>query len=321
MTTNVPHPLITIGLTCFNAADTIERAIRSAARQTWPNTEIVIVDDCSTDSSVAVVRALRAAIPAIRVIEHATNLGPGGARQTILDNAAGEFLAFFDDDDESIPSRLASQYARVVEYERAHGITLVACYASGTRRYSNGYEMPLHAIGQDDIVPRGAAVADYILHYAKRPGWCYGGTPTCSLMARTSVMRDVGGFDACFRRIEDLDFAVRLALAGGHFVGCSEALFIQYSTGGMDKTPEVNLAAEQLLVEKHKRYLLDSGYYAYARLWPLLRFYHFQRQPLAVMFVVLRLLSQYPLKTIRHLLTTGPKRLMHENRMRRCSCD
>ena len=48
------HPLTTVGITCFNAEGTIERAIGSALAQTWPNLEILIVDDCSTDSSAEI---------------------------------------------------------------------------------------------------------------------------------------------------------------------------------------------------------------------------------------------------------------------------
>ena len=44
-------PLISIGITCFNAESTIERAIKSALAQDWPKVEIIVVDDCSTDRS------------------------------------------------------------------------------------------------------------------------------------------------------------------------------------------------------------------------------------------------------------------------------
>ena len=44
-------PLITIGVTCFDAASTIRRVVLSAVLQDWPNTEIIVVDDCSTDNS------------------------------------------------------------------------------------------------------------------------------------------------------------------------------------------------------------------------------------------------------------------------------
>src|SRR6185436_3880806 len=48
-------PKITIGMTCYNAADTVAAAIDSALAQYWPDTELLIVDDCSADSSVSVI--------------------------------------------------------------------------------------------------------------------------------------------------------------------------------------------------------------------------------------------------------------------------
>src|SRR5690606_35845723 len=129
------QPLITVGLCCYNAADTIERAIGSALAQTWPNLEVLVVDDASTDDSAARVAALTERHANLRLVRHASNQGPGQARQTLLDNAAGEFVALFDDDDESVPERVAAQHARIVAYERETDAGLVACYASGERLY------------------------------------------------------------------------------------------------------------------------------------------------------------------------------------------
>jgi len=89
-------------------------------------------------------------------------------------------------------------------------------------------------------------------------------------------MIKAGGFDSNFRRVEDIDFAVRLALAGGHFIGSAEPIFIQYATESLDKAPEKNLEAELQLVEKHKDYLQSKNRYIYAKKWPLLRYHHFK---------------------------------------------
>ncbi len=310
------QPLITVGICCYNAADTIERAIGSALAQTWPNLEVLVVDDASKDDSVDRVAALAERYSNLRLVRHATNQGPGQARQTLLDNAAGEFLAFFDDDDESLPERLAVQYARIVSYERETGAELVACYASGERIYDNGYCKPLIAIGSRPQVPHGPAVADYVLFYDKRPGFFYGsGTPSCALMARRSTLLAVGGFDGSLRRVEDLDLAIRLARAGAHFVGCPERLYRQHATQAPDKSPEMNLQAAQQIVDKHADYLRSVSRYGYARNWPRLRYYHFRGEYGQFAMTLLGLLCRAPVKTLSHLLQTGPRRLRHERRM------
>ena len=87
---NESPPLITIGITCFNAESSIRRAVESALAQSWAHKEIIVVDDCSTDSSLETLKDLKG----IKVIHHEQNIGPGGARQTLLNEAQGEFIDY-----------------------------------------------------------------------------------------------------------------------------------------------------------------------------------------------------------------------------------
>ena len=253
---------ITVGIACFNAQDTILRAVKSAVAQSWDNKEILIVDDQSTDSSVDVISGFIGQMRDvnIRLIRHKDNTGPAGVRQTVLDQACGEFIAFFDDDDESLPHRLQTQYAHIRNYEQATGEALIACYASGRRIYPNGYKMAMAAIGSRPEIPHGRAVADRLLFFGGNPAFFYGsGTPACSLMARQSTFEAVEGFDPAFRRVEDVDFAVRLALKGGHFTGTPAPLFIQYATQAADKAPEKNRDAEIQLARETSGVFAVSG--------------------------------------------------------------
>jgi glycosyltransferase involved in cell wall biosynthesis len=307
---------VTIGITCFNAADTIHRALESAFLQDWPDLEVVVADDCSSDGSAAVVDRLIRDRTHARLVRHAVNAGPGATRNTILAAATGEFVAFFDDDDLSLPGRVRMQVRRIVEYEQAHGVRQLACFASGRRRYPNGYELPLPAIGSRPQVPSGPLVADYLLFNRREPGVFYGaGTPTCALMARRSTFAALGGFDPTFRRVEDADFAVRLALAGGHFIGCEDELFTQYATVAPDKTPGVNVAAELQLIEKHATYLRSRGRYRYARQWFKLRHLHFSGQRWRFLGALMLFLVQFPIAGTRHLLLSAPSRRAHEKQM------
>jgi len=311
-------PLVTIGLTCFNAHDSIARAISSALAQDWPNIEVLIVDDASTDGSLACAHVAIAGDPRVRIIRHQHNTGPGGARDTILSHANGEFVAFFDDDDESFPSRISTQLATLIAYEQRTGARLVACYASGIRHYPNGYTLSLPAIGSRGVeAPNGPGVADYLLIYRRRTGWCYGsGTPACALIARRATFTTVGGFDANLRRVEDADFAIRLAMLGGHFVGSAEKLFVQYATSAADKVPEKDLEGQLRLVAKNEPYLRSIGRYYYARHWPKLRYWHFKRRYGRFLLELVGLCVRHPVEVTAQLYATGPRRLRHESRMR-----
>ena len=315
-TNTLNQPIITVGLTCFNAECTIERAIQSALTQDWPNLEVVVVDDASTDQSWTLIERLAKADARLKPLRHATNAGAAAARNSILEMASGELLAFFDDDDESLPARVRIQYETLCQYEAISGASLVACYASGLRRYSSGYELILPAIGSELEIPQGEIVADYLLFNDRKSGVFYGsGTPTCSLMARVSTFKAVGGFDAGLRRAEDVDFAIRLALSGGHFIGCSQCLFTQHATVSSDKTPHKNLEAELQLIDKHRAYLKRRKRYRYARDWFYIRFFHFSGQRFKFFQALAVFLLRYPLSGTAHLLRSAPARLRHERGM------
>jgi glycosyltransferase involved in cell wall biosynthesis len=311
-------PLVTIGLTSYRSGSTIASAIASALAQDWPRMEVVIVDDCSPDDSPHTIEAAIKGDSRARLVRRAVNGGPAAARNTILAEARGEFVAFFDDDDTSRPERVRVQLQRLLAHEAASGTAMVACYASGRRRYANGYTLEIEAIGSRGPALVGHAVADYLLFNGRHDGLFYGGgTPTCALMARRSTLRALGGFDAGMRRVEDVDLAVRLACADGHFIGCPECLYEQTATEGSDKTPEMNLQAELQLVDKHADYLRLRRRHAYARDWFRIRFLHFTRQRLRFVLALGYFLLRFPLTGARHLMRSAPGRLQHENSIAR----
>lgn len=92
---------------CYNGAKTIGEAIKSVLGQSYANWEMIIVDDCSADDSVSVVKAF--ADPRIRLLQNETNPGPGGTRNVGIRAASGRFLAFLDADDAWLPEKLAVQ--------------------------------------------------------------------------------------------------------------------------------------------------------------------------------------------------------------------
>lgn len=309
-------PLITVGVTCFNASVTIEQALDSALSQDWPNVEVLVVDDGSTDGSREILARRAAADPRLRVIEHPANCGCAAARNTLVEAAKGEFLAFFDDDDVSGADRLRLQHDHIVACERETGTKWIACYASGQRVYPNGYVMPIRAVGADGSPPIGHVMADYLLFNKRCPDVFYGaGTPTCSLMARTAVFRDLGGFDTAMRRQEDVDFAIRFAFKGGHFIGIPEPVLTQNATGGSEKSARVEFESFLRLLDKNADYLRANDSYGYMRLWSELRYRHFAGQDARAALVLARLMLAHPVRTVRHFALSATRRFRHERRM------
>ena len=66
----INHGLVTIGITCYNAENTIDRAINSAFAQSWPKIEIIIVDDYSVDGSISIIEQMIAGHMNARLIKH-----------------------------------------------------------------------------------------------------------------------------------------------------------------------------------------------------------------------------------------------------------
>jgi glycosyltransferase involved in cell wall biosynthesis len=258
-------PLITVGITCYDAEDTIRRAVDSALAQTWTRREIVIVDDGSADGSVAVVEAIVRAHDEVRLIRHNQNRGVAEARNTVMAHAQGTFIAFFDDDDESVPDRLEQQYRRIVEYEQHHPGAPIFCY-SNRLVVSPGSREPTferHGIGHEPPEPSGSITADYVLGVLRdddKHSW--GMLGSGMLMARNEALRALDGFDGSFRRRAELDLAVRAAFSGAHFISVDVPLVTQYLTPTADKAGDAQLRYRLLLVEKHRDYLKEKRCYA-----------------------------------------------------------
>lgn len=92
-------------VTCYNRANTIERALLSLSRQTSENFKIVFVDDASTDESVTVVQDFSRKHPqiALQIIRHDFNLGQNAAINSALKVVDSDLIAFLDSDDKWEP--------------------------------------------------------------------------------------------------------------------------------------------------------------------------------------------------------------------------
>lgn len=120
---------LSIVVPVYNAAATLERCVRSILAQDFPEYELILCDDGSTDESAALCERLAAGDRRIRVL-HKPNSGASGARNAGLDLACGDYLHFVDADDEIDPG-LYSDLLPVMDRERLDAF-LFACRAPGS---------------------------------------------------------------------------------------------------------------------------------------------------------------------------------------------
>jgi len=100
-------PKVSVVIPTYNRAHLIRRAIESVLNQTYQDFEIIVVDDGSTDNTEKVVRSFED--KRIRYIRHERNKGYPKALNTGITVARGEYIAFLDDDDEWLPTKLEKQ--------------------------------------------------------------------------------------------------------------------------------------------------------------------------------------------------------------------
>jgi glycosyltransferase involved in cell wall biosynthesis len=102
-------PRVSVVIPAYNRAATLDRCLDSVLRQTRPPDEVLVVDDCSTDDTSAVVRGRGDS--RVRLLRQAQNQGAQAARNRGIEAATGDWIAFQDSDDWWYPNKLERQVA------------------------------------------------------------------------------------------------------------------------------------------------------------------------------------------------------------------
>lgn len=184
--TSALPPLVTVIIATYNRSKLVADAVESVQAQTYPNVEIIVVDDGSKDDTLAVLSRFGSRI---RVLSQ-PNGGPGAARNNGIRHASGDLVAFLDDDDTWRPNKLSVQ-VRLFEDPDVHLV-----HAGIMFRYEDS--------ARDCTLMRGAHVD---LHDMLRGIILSLNT----VVVRRSVFDELGVFDESFRVAEDYEFFMRVA--------------------------------------------------------------------------------------------------------------
>ncbi len=199
---------LTICIPAYNAADHLERAVRSIALDEVPGgVEILVCDDGSTDATWDVLQRLAAEIPQIRAIRNDGNRGRPYTRNRVLGEATGRFLTWLDADDEKYPGMLLAQLEHLRRVEAEHGPERL----EGLLVYTNydwlreGWERPkLMTPEQPDDPMRSLLDASF-------------GGYLWLMMGLRETFVAAGPFDERLPRLQDLGFFIRFAELNGRF--------------------------------------------------------------------------------------------------------
>jgi glycosyltransferase involved in cell wall biosynthesis len=190
-------PTVSVVVPAYNAAWCVRKAIDSVLAQDFRDFELIVVNDGSTDDTLAVLRGYG---DAIRVVDQ-RNGGMSNARNAGIRAARGEFLAFLDSDDWWLPGKLGRQVALL----RARP-DLGFCSCTARVEDMDGRLLNLWACPQWE----GSFLVHLFGSGADVPGSC------SAVLARRDLVLQAGAFDETLRGAEDPDLWIRLAAVSGY---------------------------------------------------------------------------------------------------------
>lgn len=225
MNSELPAPVISVVMASYNSEKYIAEALDSLLRQSAGNFEIIVIDD-STDNTAAIVEAYSDA--RIRLIKNRTKVGISRARNQGIAQARGEFIAFHDADDVSLPGRFQKQ----IDYFAKHpGTAMLGEQVETIDGDGMRGKVPLRKLNPDcrDVLAKN----------------CFA---TSSVMVRCLALWEVGGFCPVLDCAEDWELWIRVAKKYC-VANLPDTLFLYRITpGGITEREQPNLPLWNALV-------------------------------------------------------------------------
>jgi glycosyltransferase involved in cell wall biosynthesis len=201
-------PLVSFLMPAYNVERYIADTLRSVLAQTWPHTEIIIVDDGSRDNTLAIARSFES--DRVKVITQ-ENRGQSASENVAIQACQGDLFEFLDSDDQMEPNKLEVQVRRLQE----QGFD---CIASG--RWARFYETP----GDGRFVPEpfwtDLDPVDWLVSAWERHSMMHG----AAWLIPRAIAEKAGPWDDSLSLINDFDYFPRVLLACRKVLFCPEAV-------------------------------------------------------------------------------------------------
>lgn len=253
--------MISVVIPLYNKEKSIASTLQTVLHQTFNDYEIVIVNDGSTDNSVAEVEKVHDI--RIRLINQ-QNAGVSAARNRGIEEAKGDLIAFLDADDEWKPEYLATQYQLYQKYPEC---SVFACNYEFRDPRGNVTQPIIHKVSFDE--------EDGLLYNYFEIACC-SNPPICSIsiMVRKNAILAIGGFPLGIKSGEDLLTWARLAVNG--MIAYSKRPLAIFNVEGYDRGDKPKrIPAENDVVGKELDALLvkypSKGLRHYNALWHKMR--------------------------------------------------
>ncbi len=205
------RPPLSVGIINYNGREIIGQTINSILESDYPNLDLLVVDDCSTDESVSYVKER---FPKVRMFVQDKNAGPNSARNTVLRESKHD-LVFVTDNDITLAPDCLKLLVEAMELYPSTGVTTPMVLDSEIRNrvYSNGAE--LHYVCFAILPDRYRYLSDGFDSSVRKTVCGSGGI----MMVRKDVAESLGGFDEDFNfGYDDGEFTFRVSASGRNVV-------------------------------------------------------------------------------------------------------
>jgi glycosyltransferase involved in cell wall biosynthesis len=201
------RPRVSVIIPAFNAERYIRDTLESVLAQTYPDVEVIVVDDGSTDGTAACVRAYG---DRVRYLHQENSGGCGSPRNAGMRAATGELYAFLDSDDLLAPDRLATEVDFLARNPEV-GMVFSNYRDFQGNRVHDGSHFEECALLSRRLGPPLTAVAIVLDSEASTELLLTENFGSSSPMIRRAAAESVGGYDETLRASEDYDFQYRVA--------------------------------------------------------------------------------------------------------------
>lgn len=188
---SIINPEISVVLSVYNGEMYIENAIRSVLSQTFPNFELIIINDASTDSSADIIRNFDD--PRIRIVENESNIGLTASLIKGIRIAKGHYIARMDADDISLPHRFETQFS-FLESHPDYALIGSSFYLIN----DNG-----ETLGLVQVLTENTLIQEKL---TEKNWFCHGST-----LIRKSAYEVVGGYNCEYKYAQDYDLWLRIS--------------------------------------------------------------------------------------------------------------
>ncbi len=185
--------ILSVIIPAYNRATVLPQAIKSVFAQGFEDLEVIVVDDASGDNTQSVITAMAQSDPRIVYIRHPHNQGGAAARNTGIERARGEYIAFLDSDDEWLPHKLARQMELFGKLDASYGVVYTGLQVIYEDKKKGEVFRASH---------RGSFLNELLICNCVRT--------LSSVVVKRHFLQAVGGLDPRLKSCQDWDLYIRL---------------------------------------------------------------------------------------------------------------